>query len=656
MLQYGSSLRWPRPLMVAAGAILALALTSSGSGGVRIDFATELDPKIDPPTVVRHFSPRLKPLWLAALERPEAEMKRRSAETIAEAHRRGMPGLAETVPVLLKTLETPDQHPIVRLSVARALVVLDARQAAPVLWKCAGEGGLDMTQLVEPALARWHYAQAREAWLRRLEVPDTRQTLIVLAIEGLGAVREPRAVPRLKSLVRDEDAPPDLRLKAATALGTIQTEGLEDEAKRLAADRSPAAILNRLAAARLLVRHRGGPAQSLLLELAGDPEPAVAAIALGRLLEIDPMLVKVPMLQTLVMGPDANVRRLAAEFLVRHRTPETVALLGPVLDDEHPAVRAYVRDSLVELAKAAELDAPVRQAAMKMLATDRRRGLEQAAMVLGALDHKPAAMQLVELLDFRPPREPPPAPKPTAAGSGSFHVRGNRGPQVPPAPPPQPEDRTANPVNVAAAWALRRLAVPATAEGIAKKLGREMDWTKAFNDALIQGKPPGALPPSQATYDVAEQLIQAVGVLRYRPFDARLREFLPLVSRMAQIPRLSLVMQDRLRGTAAWALGHLYADEPNEALTGKLIERLNAVTGEEDLFVGRMAAVSLGRMKASSAVPLLRKLYNAAGTESMLNDACGWALRRITGERIPDPIRKNREIDESSNWFLVPRD
>ena len=85
-------------------------------------------------------------------------MKRRIAETIVEAHRSGAPEMAETVPALLKAIQAADQHRIVRLSVARALVALDAREAAPVLWQVAAEEGLEMAQVVEPALARWDYA------------------------------------------------------------------------------------------------------------------------------------------------------------------------------------------------------------------------------------------------------------------------------------------------------------------------------------------------------------------------------------------------------------------------------------------------------------------------------------------------------------------
>jgi len=646
MLQNESRRRWRQCIAVVLAAILAWIAAAPAFCEVRIDSASELDPKIDPPAIVHRFSPRLMPLWLEALERPEADMQRQAADAIAAAHRKGMPGLAETVPALLKALEKQEHNPVVRLSAAKALIDLDARQTASALWKAANEGGIEMAQLVEPALGRWRHLPVLKAWIDRLEAPDTRHVLLVLAIEGVGATGEPRALPRLRSLVRDLDTPPDLRSKAATAMGRIRTEGLESDAEGLMTDRSAAGVFRRLAAAKLLAQHRGDAAQKLLLNLAGDPEPAVAAVALRRLLEIDPMLVKVPMLRTLIAGPDANVRRLAAEFLVRHRTPETVAILGPALDDEHPDVRGYVRDSFAELVKIPELDTPVRQAAVQMLATDRPRGLEQAAMVLGAVDHKAAAPRLLELLDFHLPPEPPPVRPP----EGRPRRPGLGPPTRVPPPAPILFHAAGNRVNIASAWALRRLAVPATAEGIARALGHAMDWTKAVND----GKFSGIAPPLRPTYDMAEQLIEALGVLRYRPFDARLREFLPLVPRMFPVPRMSLVMQDRSRGRAVWALGQIHADDPEKALTEKLIERVEALTAGEDPFVSRMAVVSLGRMKAQPAVSLLRRLAADANVESVLADACVWSLRRTTGERIADPIRKSPVFDHSSNWFLVP--
>ena len=115
--------------------------------------------------VVKAFPPRLTSLWLGALERPDNDLKCQAAATIALARRRGMPGLEKAVPALLRALDQPEQHPTVRLAAAQALIALDARKAAPVLFERAGKDGVEMRDLVEPALARWDYKPARAAWL-----------------------------------------------------------------------------------------------------------------------------------------------------------------------------------------------------------------------------------------------------------------------------------------------------------------------------------------------------------------------------------------------------------------------------------------------------------------------------------------------------------
>ena len=73
-----------------------------------------LDPDPPRPGRVKFFPKDLIPLWLEALARPEADMKRLAATYFAEAHRRGMSGLEVAVPPLLEALNAPGQHPTVR--------------------------------------------------------------------------------------------------------------------------------------------------------------------------------------------------------------------------------------------------------------------------------------------------------------------------------------------------------------------------------------------------------------------------------------------------------------------------------------------------------------------------------------------------------------
>ncbi|HYH66831.1 MAG TPA: hypothetical protein VD866_19210, partial [Urbifossiella sp.] len=68
--------------------------------------------------------------------------------------------------------------------------------------------------------------------------------------------------------------------------------------------------------------------------------------------------------------------------------------------------------------------------------------------------------------------------------------------------------------------------------------------------------------------------------------------------------------------------------------------------------VRRMAAVSLGRLRAG--VPALRQFYTEKGPSlSPVNNACGWALERVTGERYPAPGTLTLT---ARDWFLTPLD
>src|SRR5262249_45673370 len=147
-------------------------------------------------------------------------------------------------------------------------------------------GDSDLRELIEPALARWNHEPARAVWLERLNDPGAAPRGLILAIRCLGSVREQRAGTRLRELAVSERAPRSLRLEAARALVRLRVEGLVPDAKRLAAQTRSS---DRLVAATLL-RHQGKEPVAVLQQLAADREPAVAALAVARLVEIDPTL------------------------------------------------------------------------------------------------------------------------------------------------------------------------------------------------------------------------------------------------------------------------------------------------------------------------------------------------------------------------------
>ncbi|HYH69316.1 MAG TPA: hypothetical protein VD866_31775, partial [Urbifossiella sp.] len=493
--------------MHARRAVLFLAVLAAPARADDADSVMYRDPELPPPRVVHALPARLPGLWIDALGRPEADLKAQAAQAVARAHERGIAGMHVAVPALTRELDRPDAHPTVRLAAARALVVLDAKDAAAVLARAAAADA-DLREFADPALARWDFAPARAAWLDRIAQPPTRRGF-VLAVRALGTVREPAAAARLRDLALDRTAPAAVRLEAARALGEIRPAGSEADARA-----TSGTVTDRLVAAALLRRH-GDAAVKELQALGRDAEPAVAAAALARLVELDPGHV-LPLLDAVLASPDAAVRGFGVEVLARRPSAAHVRLLADRLSDAHPAVRGRARHLLHDLTK--EWKAAVIGEGERVLRGTDWRGLEQATLLLAGLDHRAAAARIVELLRHDRPE-----------------------------------------VFTTAAWGLRRLAV---ADTLAPALG--------FYEQRYRGL------PTQGTIDDAvdvqlSHLAQFFGRARYQPADAILGRLAAKAS-----PKGNPAGPEA-RAAAAWALGLLHEGKGTPAVVGVLAGRLNAV-------------------------------------------------------------------------------
>jgi HEAT repeat protein len=470
-------------------------------------------------------------------------------------------------------------------------------------------------------------------WLARLKSPQSPPGPLLLAIQCAALTKLAEATPHLRRLALDPKGNKGVRLEAARALASLQPTGLEAEAHRLVDGAGPRAVIDRLVAATLLMRHRGAEAETLLLRLAADAQPAVAVVAGRRLAEIDPNRLK-SLLDGFVASSDAGLRHLAARVLAELRTPEAVGQLGPLLDDPHREVRVSVGESLVSLAAMVELAEPVRQATMRVLNAKGPRGHEQAALVIGALRHKPAADRLVVLLD-------------SPAGEA----------------------------RIAAAWALRRLAVPSTTAAILKHVQAATDESRRPKRPMggetipsnqgpsAQGRGRGPERPTgietipiDVTYREVGHLVEALGLMQYHPAVPLLKEYLPLppppmVRHLSGIGD-NLVWHNPLRAAAVWSLGQIYADKPKADMVATLRQRLDKEDAE---LVRVMAAVSIGRMKPKDLEPDLRQFYQDETESPEVRLACAWSLERLTGAPVPPPkfLSKAREI-WSTGWFLEP--
>lgn len=562
----------PAMFLLGMGYALAATMAARAQDPI-IDLPEFTDPRIPTATLVKDFPERLTSLWLQALARPEDDFKCQAAAAIGLAHRRGMPGLETTVEPLLRTLDQPGASSSVRLAVAQALISLDVRRAAPVLWAHAQSDGVDLRNLIEPALARWQFAPAGPAWLDRLTKGSQSTHADQLAMRGLLSLQEMKAKPRLHELVMDQATDPVLRLEAAKTLGGLQSSGLEKDAENLIAEKQSPDGIARLVAATLLTRHRSTEAALLLQRLTGDANLAAAAVAEDALLQFDPQRI----LPRVLASPAAGVRRRGVEAFGKIPNLEQLPLVVDRLDDVHPEVRRATCRTLAQVAQKPEFNAPIRRLATAELMKDHWRALEQAALLLTILNEKPVAPRLVELLRFERPE-----------------------------------------VFVAAAWGLRKLAVPATLPDQLRELERRWQRSAA----------PDARYKDMLDRELA-QLCWSLGQAKYAPAAPVLARFIP--------KQVLLTFGPQSRIAAIWALGLISQKNPPEKWVHDLIGRLTdeATVFVEDMGVRRMCAISLGRMKAEEAVEGLSKYYPKSLSADPFPNACGWGLEQITGEKLP---------------------
>ena len=585
-----SDLQFPYSSMLCMGLLFSLCVIAQSPSVAReVDFLIDTDPELDVPPPISRFNPALRALWITALERPEIDMQRMAAETIGRAHQSGMPDLIETVPALEKILVAESSHPASRFAAARALIVLDSRKSSQQLFQVSQASGAEIRQLIEPALAAWHYDPAGPMWKMRLESPGAKRRDMILAIRGLAELREQSSVSMLLAIATDAGREADLRLEAATALGKIAESGLEENAERLTRSTRTPLYVDRLCAIRFLAQHTSVPAQQLLIGLATHAEPVVAAAAMQRLNAIDSTLV-IPVAESAMKSSDAQVRLEGARAYLKSPTPERIAPLIQLMADPHPGLRREVCDGLVTAAGQPEFKDLIHQGAMQILAGDSWQGQEQAAMLLGMGDYEPAAVRLVELLE-------------------------------------SPRDE----VLTAAAWSLRKLALPETAPALLDKAKRQTEIRKSgvANDVAVS---------RQITL-----MFEALGVLKAKDAVPLLLEYVPNQQ----------LLGDRTRGAAIWAIGLIQEGTRDPAIEEAFLDRITDFNDlkPESFFVKQMCMIALARMNAVDQSEKLRELMPSFPSPPELAVALRWSIRKLTGEEFPPPEPAVRPQIE---WFLEP--
>lgn len=597
--------------VLAVAAVPAVSLAASAplqpTKGGPIDLAMYRDPQLAGPVENKTFDPRLKGLWLGALGRPDADLRRQAVRALAAARAGGMEGLDDAVPALLKALE--DKDAAVRLAAAEALGALDARSSADALLAAVRrEPGFEMALVADPILARWKAPAAVDGWQQRATNMNAPLAARISAARALGEYGAPQAGEALATLAVTPENAAALRLAAARAAGQAVESGLTARAAALERG-SPT---DRLVAASMLAGHSDNDAINLLGQLvsAEDATGPVVAEAARSLLAIGPERLAAQA-ERLVGHADPGARLALAQALTAlpgdDRAPHILAAL---LDDPAVDVRTQARLGIAAAAAQQDVkpvvqavlagggDVPLPGGAMRLKPVG-WRGLEQALLLVGPLDHEAQAPRVIELLRHERPE-----------------------------------------VRLAAADALRRLEL---SETLPDAFARAQELTEQAKQAAAAGPDAGDASRSVATNDETTQLFMLLGALRYAEAEPLLRTYIPKGTTFGA----------SARAAAIYALGKIKEGTLDEDLASQYAARLSDLNpmNPEMTDVRRFSAIALGRMKAAGQESVLRRFLKDENTSEDIGGATKWALEQITGQPLPPldavPLKQ-------TGWFLEP--
>ncbi len=520
-------------------------------------------------------------LWITALSSPETDLRREVADSVRQANEMGMEPIPELINGLADLLKNPQEQERTRVAAAATLAELDAKEYAELLFEQARIGPQMLTLAVEPALARWGYQPIREVWLQRVESGKANHALLKMAIEMLGEIGEPKAVPALRAMALPGSRPVTLRLAAARSLARCAQDSgqvLEWSASLLDAASEPR--VDWIVGAALLSEQETPAAIELLERYALCSEGTAAGLALERLLEIAPARV-VANASQLLQNSDSRVRLLTVRGLSTAPSPLAVDQLQPILSDHINSVRVAARKVLLAYAEDPQLTAQVIQNAVEVLAAEDWRGLEQSLLMLTKLEVRDAVDRYFELLDH-----------PRAA------------------------------VQITAAWSLKTLAIEAwmpRMNQVMEKMGRDLD--SAWD------------PDRTQTFT---HLVEAMGIMRHKPAEAFLVELIP-----KGVPYLPLCRTAAVWSIGFLQEGAIDPGIRGQ-LEGRLADANS--TPPESNEVRAFSAVALGRMKSNESLELLAKWQRTEGSSNFIGRRCAWAVREINGTPLPPLEQKSRTV------------
>lgn len=581
-----------------------------------VDVPWKNHPKLALPSVSNQWPDGMGDLWIAALKRHEEELNVQASDAIARAHAQGMPGLERAIPTLQKLLLDANKTQDVRNAAARALVALDAETSLNALTQANQQANATMIITTDPMLASKAVAAMVPVWMKRLTDSSVANVLRISAGDALPANLNPAQIKTLLQLVENQATPWPVRFAVAKALGRQSNRDDIVETCQALSSRKPASLwqLTQAGMLKASVESERPLLIALIMNAKTEAQPA-AWLGLKKLNTVPDWIVSPKLAQRVIQNTDAAAREQLLVALNRRADSEAMVLLGLLLDDVDPAIRTTARDMMLQHVTAEpKLMAAAVDAATLQLQGDSWRGREQAALLLGSLQHQPSQPRMIKLLD---------APR--------FEVR------------------------IAAIVGLRRLTFarlpkdtdprdnqPATSDDDPAMLAL-FNRTKQLkaNIAIAKGDTQTLVSDSKEL----AQIVQTFGLVRFSP-----KPVVALLDEM--IPKGSGYLSDARAG-AVWALGRINQGTGDANYVKFFEARLSDVNplNPESDEVREASAIAIGWIRPKREPRSIGQFSAESEGPDEIVLACRWAIEQITGE--PQPKLKDH-IRIPRDWFLIP--
>lgn len=532
-----------------------------------------LEPGFPPVVSPRELDADLIPLFIRVLEEPgDPEVLYHAAQSLARIAGSEGRDISAALPVLRQKLTEPADSRT-HHACAVALVAADDRAAASILLEQLQTADESERLVIEPALARWGNQNVTAVWQQRLSDPRATTVSYRLATQGVAALGVTEAVPVLADRAGDVSVPFGKRAASADALSQLDAARGRD----VAAPLMTGSLQDRLICVRLLAAPDRSSTQELA-RLCSDPQDAVAAAAWEAVFRLDSELL-LPLLDEGRRHRDAVVRITAARTMELYANPERTRWLDELTNDVHLQVRNIGRDMLRQVAEEhADLHDQIVAQAVDRLHGDAEewQGIEQALLLLGQLEQTTFSPDCLPLLRH-----------------------------------PRPE------VYVTAAWLIHLFPDDAVRDDL-ETVVREQE---------------GRLARFEADTDFANVGLQVGLLFHYFGLqrDPGIDDLLE-----AQFSK-TVAGGPEKRGAAMWALGLIHEHESDSPLVAKFVDRMTDTEGldPEHIIVRRLSALSLGRLRAMSAVPTLLSRMSKDGVETLIPQTVRWDMQ-VMGQPVPE--------------------